>query len=93
MSREIIYKYGPFNIGYGEAVEFQGEPIHVGSQDDTWAHEPNYRVFLWCKLDADYPVQTKRHAKIVGTGELFSGKYIGTTVLPTGFVWHVVEVE
>jgi hypothetical protein len=86
----IIYKYGPFNIN-GEMLEFEGEPVHVGYQDRGFAHA-DYAVFIWCKLDMNYPIHTRKYARIVPTGESFNGKYIGTVVMPSGLVWHVVEV-
>jgi hypothetical protein len=82
----IIYKYGPFDVP-GKYVEFQGEPVHVGYQEIFGP-----QIFMWCKLDTEYPIQTKKYARIIPTGEIFEDKYIGTVVIPSGLVWHVVEV-
>ena len=81
---DIIYKYGPFT---NEVVEFVGTPVHVGVQ------EYPYGVYLWCRVNKGFDEDNKKKATIVATGESFIGKYIGTAVMPTGLVWHVIEVR
>jgi hypothetical protein len=86
---EIIYKYGPLSTN-GETIEFNGTPVHVGYQDIGFAHA-SYEVFIWCRLEYGYNNSSSK-AKIVATGEEYTGRYIGTVVMPSGLVWHVVEV-
>ncbi len=87
----IIYKYGPLSTN-GETVDFKGEPVHVGYQDDSYAPHPDYRVFIWCRIDGGPERSPVGVAKIVATGERYEGKHIGSVVMPSGLVWHVVEV-
>jgi len=86
---DVIYKYGPFTSD--NEVEFQGEPVHVGYQDQVIMPYPDYRIYIWCRLSADGNRSGK--AKLVVTGEKYTGWYIGTVVMPSALVWHVVEVE
>lgn len=87
---DVIYKYGPFE--YNEPVEFIGTPVHVGYQDDPFAPHPRYEVYLWCRVNKGVDEDNKKKAVIVATGESYLGKYIGTAVMPSGLVWHVIEV-
>jgi len=87
--RYVIYKYGPFTIS--NTVEYEGTPVHVGYQDYAPAPYPDYRIYMWCKLviDGDNP---KGKTHIVATGEEYNTQYYGTVVMPSGVVWHIVEV-
>lgn len=82
----VIYKYGPFTND--NEVGYAGIPVHVGYQDVGFAHA-EYKVFIWCILSED---AAGGKAKIVATGEPFDGTYIGTVVMPSGLVWHVIEI-
>lgn len=90
---DVIYKYGPFDY-VGNTVDFEGIPLHVGYQDNINSPHSDNRVYLWCRLPASPSVYEpyKGKAKIVATGEKFTGRYIGTVVMPSTLVWHVVEV-
>lgn len=81
---DIIYKYGP--IYHGLETEIKGEPIHVGLQ--------NNEIFVWCRLLHMNNSDTNRTSKviIVATGEEYYGRYIGTVIMPSALVWHIVEV-
>jgi hypothetical protein len=85
---DVIYKYGPFDIR--NIVEYAGEPVHVGYQDQSYSPHPDHRIYMWCRLSDDSPCGK---AKIVATGEHYTGRYIGTVVMPSSMVWHVVEVQ
>lgn len=85
---DIIYKYGPFYRH--QDVPFRGEPLHVGFHVDG-------ELYLWCRNPYDpavAPAGKGRHgnARIVYTGEVYTGRYIGTVIDRTGLVLHVVEV-
>lgn len=84
---DVIYKYGPFTND--NEVGYAGTPVHVGYQDVGYAHA-EYAVFMWCRLSEN---ARGGKAKIVATGEEYTGLYIGTVVMPSGLVWHVVEVN
>ena len=85
---DVIYKYGPFTSI--NVVEFAGTPVHVGYQDESYSPHADYRIYMWCRLSDDSPCGM---AKIVATGEHFTGRYIGTVVMPSSMVWHIVEVK
>ena len=85
---DYIFKYGPFDIH--SLVEFKGVPVHVGHQDNTQSPFPDNRIFMWCRLTDG--VTNEGKAKIVATGERYIGRYIGTVVMPSSMVWHIVEV-
>ena len=57
-----------------------GKILHVDTQDED--------ICFW--YEYDHTVGS-RHFIIVGTGQEFSGKYIGT-VLMDPFVWHIIEI-
>lgn len=80
---DIIYKYGPIEH---TGTEIKGEPIHVGLQ--------NGDIFVWCRLLHMNNSDTNRIGKvaIVATGEPYYGRYIGTVIMPSALVWHIVEV-
>lgn len=85
---DVIYKYGPFT--HGDVVEYAGTPVHVGIQDNAHSPYPDFRVYVWCRLSDG--IDTGGKAKIVATGEEYTGRYIGTVIMPSGLVWHVVEI-
>ena len=65
-----------------EPVEIEGDVVHVGQQDGD--------VYVWCeKTDTN---KVKQFVKIVATGQEYSGYYLGTVVMPSTLVWHVVEL-
>lgn len=82
---DVIYKYGP--IRYGKDVEYKGRPIHVDIHVDG-------EVYLWCLQYENYEdiEGNSGKARIVFTGEKYTGYYIGTVIERTGLVLHVVAV-
>lgn len=88
---DVIYKYGPFK-GH-EPLEFKGRPVHVG------IHPADGEVYIWCQ---NYdPAEGLRgypgKARIVFTGEEYTGRYLGTVMKVSGLglclVLHVIEVK
>ncbi len=78
---DVIYKYGP--IDPNDYVTVRGKPVHVDLQND--------QIFVWCINIADYP-DNERLLRLIATGEVYVGPYIGTVVMPSGLVWHLVEI-
>lgn len=55
-----------------------------------------YHIDLWATVPNPDAPKVKRHFNIVGTGHLVpvaAQRFIGTAVMPDGFVWHVFEEE
>jgi len=81
MTDKIIYKYGP--IGFDGTV-IKGLAVHVGLQNDD--------VFVWTEQEVDINMRYRdRTVRLYPTGLQFKGDYIGTVVMPSGLVWHVIE--
>ena len=78
---DVIYKYGP--IDPNDYLTVRGKPVHVGLQ--------NGQIFVWCINIADYP-DNERVVRLIATGEVYVGPYIGTVVMLSGLVWHLVEI-
>jgi hypothetical protein len=81
MADNIIYKYGP--IGF-DGTTIKGQVVHVGLQNDE--------IFVWTHQELDINIRyLYRTVKLYPTGLQFAGEYLGTVVMPSGLVWHVVE--
>jgi hypothetical protein len=81
MADNIIYKYGP--IGF-DGTTIKGQVVHVGLQNDE--------IFVWTHQELDINIRyLYRTVKLYPTGVQFAGEYLGTVVMPSGLVWHVVE--
>lgn len=81
MADNIIYKYGP--IGF-DGTTIKGQVVHVGLQNDE--------IFVWTHQELDINIRyLDRTVRIYPTGLPFKGTYLGTVVIPSGLVWHVVE--
>ena len=81
MTDKVIYKYGP--IGF-DGIDIKGLAVHVGLQNDD--------VFVWTEQEVDINMRYRnRTVKLYPTGLQFKGDYIGTVVMPSGLVWHVIE--
>lgn len=81
MADNIIYKYGP--IGF-DGTTIKGQVVHVGLQNDE--------IFVWTHQELDINIRyLYRTVKLYPTGVQFAGEYLGTVVIPSGLVWHVVE--
>jgi hypothetical protein len=81
MADNIIYKYGP--IGF-DGTNIKGQVVHVGLQNDE--------IFVWTHQELDINIRyLYRTVKLYPTGVQFAGEYLGTVVMPSGLVWHVVE--
>jgi hypothetical protein len=78
---DVIYKYGPIDPSY--AMTVRGKPVHVGLQNDE--------IFVWSLNLADI-TDKDRIVRLVATGEVYVGPYYGTVVMPSGLIWHLVEV-
>ena len=100
---DIIYKYGPFYRH--QDVPFRGEPVHVGFHTDgelyLWCRIPYdpaiapavSEAFTPAKPRGPFtPAKPRGRARIVYTGEEYTGRYIGTVIDSTGLVLHVIEV-
>lgn len=81
MADNIIYKYGP--IGF-DGTNIKGQVVHVGLQNDE--------IFVWTHQELAINIHyLYRTVKLYPTGVQFAGEYLGTVVMPSGLVWHVVE--
>jgi len=81
MTDKIIYKYGP--IGF-DGIDIKGRVVHVGLQNDE--------VFVWTEQEIDTNIRYRgRTVRLYPTGLQFKGNYLGTVVMPSGLVWHVIE--
>lgn len=79
---DVIYKYGPIEPGMDFLI-VKGQPVHVGLQ--------NGKIFVWSRNLCEI-VEDERTVRLVATGEAYIGPYIGTVIMPSGLVWHCVEV-
>jgi hypothetical protein len=77
-----ILKYGPIDP-IMEYLAVKGNPVHVGLQ--------NGEIFVWCVTHAEGD-QSYRLVRLIGTGQEYIGPYIGTVVMPSGLIWHLIEV-
>jgi hypothetical protein len=84
MTGKIIYKWGPLSFNH---IPVKGQIVHVGLQDGD--------VFVWTEQDVEMLKHhyTLRHLRLHPTGQPYTGEYHGTVVMPSGFVWHVIEGE
>jgi hypothetical protein len=84
MTEKIIYKFGPLNFS---ETPVKGRIVHVGLQ--------NGDVFVWTEQEVETPQNfyPLRHLRLHSTGQPYTGEYHGTVVMPSGFVWHVIEGE
>ena len=81
MSDKVIYKYGPITF---DGANIKGRVVHVGLQD--------YNVFVWTEQEVDINMRyLDRTVRLYPTGLQFKGNYLGTVVIPSGIVWHVIE--
>ena len=81
MIDKVIYKYGPITF---DGTPIKGQVVHVGLQ--------NGDIFVWSQQEVDINTRYReRTARLYPTGLQFKGAYIGTVVMPSGLVWHVVE--
>lgn len=79
---DVIYKYGPIEPGMDFLI-VKGQPVHVGLQ--------NGKIFVWSRNLCEI-VEDERTVRLVATGEAYIDPYIGTVIMPSGLVWHCVEV-
>jgi len=81
MTDKVIYKYGPITF---DGANIKGRVVHVGLQD--------YNVFVWTEQEVDINMRyLDRTVRLYPTGLQFKGNYLGTVVIPSGIVWHVIE--
>ena len=81
MTDKVIYKYGPITF---DGIDIKGSVVHVGLQNDG--------IFLWTQQELDINIRyLDRTVRLYPTGLPFKGNYLGTVVIPSGLVWHVVE--
>jgi hypothetical protein len=81
MADKVIYKYGPITF---DGTTIKGHVVHVGLQNDE--------VFVWTHVELDINIRYLfRTVRLYPTGTQFKGEYLGTAVMPSGLVWHVVE--
>ena len=77
----VIYKWGPIKSDWFPVT---GEIVHVGLQHGD--------VFVWTENSTNINIRNyTRKVKLHPTGEPYNGIYHGTVVMPSGFVWHVIE--
>jgi hypothetical protein len=83
MTDKIIYKWGPVNF---EKSLYRGKAIHIDHQ--------NGEVFIWAEAEitptGPFPY---RAVKLHPTGVTYEGGHLGTVVMPSGLVWHVIEID
>jgi hypothetical protein len=80
MTDKIVYKWGPINF---ERSLYRGKALHIDHQ--------NGEVFIWA--EAGTGPFTYRAVKLHPTGVTYEGEYLGTVVMPSGLVWHVIETD
>jgi len=81
MTDKVIYKYGPITF---DGASIKGRVVHIDLQNDD--------VFVWTEQEVDINMRYRdRTVRLYPTGRQFKGDYIGTVVMPSGLVWHVVE--
>ena len=79
---DLIYKFGPFDGNY--PLGYRGDPVHLGIHEDG-------NIYLWCRIPLDCE-SAYGTAVLVCTGEKYTGRYIGTVITRTGFVFHAIAV-
>lgn len=81
---KLIYKYHIFRCNRQHIeLPLDFEILHFNHQDE--------KMFIWVSIDEDSPVSNVGFT-IIGTGhEVPDGKYVGTVVLPEGYVWHLYQ--
>lgn len=82
---DVIYKYGPFVVAPHTPLEFRGQPVYVATHVDG-------EIYLWCRNPQIGEAGREGKAKLVFTGEEYTGAYIGTVISRKGFVYHAVEI-
>ena len=83
MTNKIIYKWGPLSFS---TTHIKGKVVHVGSQDED--------VFVWTEQELDTNIKySERTVRIYPTGAKYNGEYLGTVVMPSKLVWHIIEEE
>jgi hypothetical protein len=81
MTNRVVYKWGPIEFG---GTTIKGRVVHIGFQ--------NGDVFVWTEQELDVNIKYfERTVKLQPTGVEYTGKHLGTAVMPSGLVWHVVE--
>lgn len=87
---KVIYKYGPLT-GLN-TIEVHGRIVHAEFRE-VGVFTAEQGIYVWAEVDKSEGVTNLLfELGIVGTGEEFTGKYHKTVVMPSGLVWHVVEV-
>lgn len=81
--KQIVYKWGPLSIL--KEIEYRGVPCHVGIQDGD--------VFMWTIYTEDSSYRAAKKVKLHPTGRDFTGTYIGTAIMPSGLVWHAIDIS
>ena len=83
MTEKIIYKWGPLKF---TPTPIRGRVVHVGLQDGD--------VFVWTENHIATGLRhVERMVRLHPTGEKYTGHYHGTVIMPSGFVWHVIEED
>ena len=82
MTNKIVYKWGPVT---GDPLFIEGRVVHVGYQGE-------HNVYVWTEVELDNDIiYNKRYVNIYGNGQHYTGQHLGTVVMPSGLVWHIVE--
>jgi hypothetical protein len=81
--KDVIYKWGPLRLD--KTTEYRGTPCHVGVQDGD--------AFMWSICNEDSSYRAPKTAKLYPTGVSYTGRYIGTAVMPSGLVWHAIDIS
>lgn len=80
---DVIHKYGPITPSM-DWIVCKGDPVYVGLQHGE--------IYVWCREANIDALNIERIVILVATGEPYIGPYYGTVVLPSGMVWHIVEL-
>ena len=81
MTDKVIYKYGPITF---DGASIKGRVVHVDLQNNS--------IFVWTEQEVDINIRyLDRTVRLYPTGLQFKGNYLGTVVIPSGLVWHVIE--
>jgi hypothetical protein len=81
MTDKVIFKYGPITF---DGASIKGRVVHVNLQNDD--------VFVWAEQEVDINMRYRyRTVRLYPTGLQFKGNYLGTVVMPSGLVRHVIE--
>lgn len=95
MSKSVVWKYR-LQLAERQFVSMPegAQILHFDSQPVDQPDGHTFALCLWAVVDPS-AANEDRYFRVVGTGnpaeDLDELSHIGTTVLPSGYVWHLFE--